>query len=272
MPRRSRARSNGLHPAVGSVPEASATTDTTEMPAAESVPEASGVTSTTETPAAESVPAPKRTPKRTSKRTPKPSGVNGTESTVTESGVPEPSVAAPREVIPVEAKIPVTLRPWSGGDLPLLGRLMGDPAMTVYLGGPESAKELRERHVRYCNIEPEHGAMYVILAGENEKVAGSVGYWETEAQEQMVWETGWSVLPEFQGLGVASKAAEMMIEQARTRRKHRTLHAYPLVENAASNGVCRKAGFTLQGEVVLEDWRATGKLLRYNDWCIDLFG
>jgi len=32
----------------------------------------------------------------------------------------------------------ISLRPWAEQDLPLLERLMGDPAMTEYLGGPET--------------------------------------------------------------------------------------------------------------------------------------
>jgi hypothetical protein len=31
----------------------------------------------------------------------------------------------------------VNIRPWSDGDLHLLERLLGDPAMNVHLGGPE---------------------------------------------------------------------------------------------------------------------------------------
>jgi RimJ/RimL family protein N-acetyltransferase len=178
---------------------------------------------------------------------------------------------APVQVAP---KIPVSLRPWYGGDLPLLGRLMGDPMMTTYIGGPESAKELRERHTRYSEIVPYKGAMFVILAGdgEDQKAAGSIGYWVIEWQGQYVWETGWSVLPEFQGMGVASQAAALVIKEARANGRHRTLHAFPSVENAASNGVCRKVGFTLQGEVDFEYYRVSGRSMRCNDWCLPLFG
>lgn len=305
MPRRSRARTNGTHPTIAdnsvtstteiravdstkSTTEASPVTSTTETPAAEPVQDASTgdvniadnpASSTSEMPAAGTVSeasaapgAPKRTPKRTSQRTskraPKPAVENGAES-----AAPEPSPAATPQVIAVEAKIPVTLRPWYGGDLPLLGRLMGDPAMTVHIGGPENAKELRERHVRYSNFSPYEGEMFVILAGDGEeqKAAGSIGYWVIEWQGQRVWETGWSVLREFQGMGVASKAAALMIQQARANGRHRTMHAFPSVENAASNGVCRKAGFTLQGEVDFEYYRVAGRSMRCNDWCIDLF-
>jgi len=43
----------------------------------------------------------------------------------------------------------VDLRLWSEADLPLLRPLLGDPEMTVFLGGPESEQKLSERHERY---------------------------------------------------------------------------------------------------------------------------
>ena len=36
----------------------------------------------------------------------------------------------------------VRLDPWGEGDLPLLRRILGDPAMTEHLGGPESEERL----------------------------------------------------------------------------------------------------------------------------------
>jgi RimJ/RimL family protein N-acetyltransferase len=56
---------------------------------------------------------------------------------------------------------------------------------------------------------------------------------------------GWNVLPPFQGRGIASRAVTMAAAQAAADGKHRYLHAYPSVDNPASNAVCRKAGFEL---------------------------
>ena len=41
-----------------------------------------------------------------------------------------------------EHAMSIQLRPWSEGDLPLLEKLMGDPEMTVFLGGSENAEQL----------------------------------------------------------------------------------------------------------------------------------
>lgn len=166
----------------------------------------------------------------------------------------------------------INIRPWSADDLPLLTRLMGDPDMTAYLGGPETPEQIRNRHERYCRIEDTgKGRMFVITVGTDETAAGSVGYWETEWGEQLVWETGWSVLPEFQGQGIATQGTAAVVEQARAERKHRFIHAFPSIENGASNAICRKVGFTLGKEVEFEDWKSPGNFLRFNDWYLDLF-
>jgi RimJ/RimL family protein N-acetyltransferase len=164
----------------------------------------------------------------------------------------------------------VDLRPWSESDLPLLERLLRDPMMTVHIGGPEPLEKIHARHAAYCQssrdgIEPQ----FVIVVGPSQSAAGWIGYWEREWQGQAVWETGWMVLPEFQGQGVATQAIKLLVERARTDGKHRFMHAYPSVDNAPSNAICRKAGFVVQGEVDFE--YPKGHFMRCNDWRLDLF-
>jgi RimJ/RimL family protein N-acetyltransferase len=164
----------------------------------------------------------------------------------------------------------VDIRPWSVDDLPLLERLRGDPAMTVHLGGPENPEKIRERHERYRRIcHSGTGCMFAIVFGPGRVAAGSVGYWEREWRGQQVWETGWSVLPEFQGQGVATRAAAAVVERARGEGKHRFVHAFPSVDNGPSNAICRTVGFTFQQEVDFEF--PPGNFMRCNDWRLDLF-
>jgi RimJ/RimL family protein N-acetyltransferase len=164
----------------------------------------------------------------------------------------------------------VSLRSWSEGDLWLGERLLGDPEMTKYLGGPETPEQIRARHERYCKIgETGKGRMFVILVGPEGSEAGSIGYWEREEEgDEQVWETGWSVLPEFQGRGIATLAIAEAMRKAREEGKHRFVHAYPSVDNAASNAICRKAGFTLAGEFEFE--YPPGNPIRCNDWYLEL--
>jgi RimJ/RimL family protein N-acetyltransferase len=160
------------------------------------------------------------------------------------------------------------LRAWSEGDLALLERLMGDPGMTEHLGGPESPEKIRDRHRRYLRGFGE-GGMFVIAVGREGSAAGSIGYWSRQWQGEQVWETGWSVLPEFQGRGIATEATTIIVERARTGGTHRSIHAFPSVDNAASNAICRRASFTLQGQYDFE--YPPGHMMRCNDWSLDLF-
>jgi RimJ/RimL family protein N-acetyltransferase len=154
----------------------------------------------------------------------------------------------------------VRLDPWGEGDLPLLRRLLGDPAMTAHLGGPESEEKLVTRQARYERVgEPGTGRMFKIVDAETGDAMGSVGYWEKDWRGAAVYETGWSVLPEFQGRGDA----------ARDERRHPYLHAFPSVENAPSNAICRKLRFELLGAHDFE--YPPGQWMRCNDWRLELF-
>lgn len=164
----------------------------------------------------------------------------------------------------------VDIRQWSEQDLGLLQRLMGDPEMMRYLGGPEPDEKIQARHERYVAIgDTGTGRMFVIVAGPECTPAGSVGYWERPVGDETVWETGWSVLLEFQGQGLATGGTALAIDWARDEDKHRYLHAYPSVENAASNAICRKLGFRFLEAQEFEYPPETPA--RCNDWQLDLF-
>jgi RimJ/RimL family protein N-acetyltransferase len=164
----------------------------------------------------------------------------------------------------------VRLEPWDAGDLPLLRRIMGDAAMTEHLGGPEPEEKIVERQGRYERIDGSGtGRMFKIVDEASGEPAGSVGYWEKGWRDETVYETGWSVLPEFQGRGIAAEATRQVIGAARAERRHRYLHAFPAVENAPSNAICRKLGFELLGAFDFEF--PPGHPMRCNDWRLDLF-
>jgi len=142
----------------------------------------------------------------------------------------------------------VALRAWTDGDLPLLRGLLGDPAMMTYLGGPESEEKLLARHQRYLDVDASGtGRVFVITFGAEQIPAGWVGYWESPFHGEPAWETGWSVLPEFQGRGIASAGAALALQVAAGERRHRFMYAFPAVDNAPSNGVCARLGFERLG-------------------------
>lgn len=168
-------------------------------------------------------------------------------------------------------QIDIDIRPWSDGDLPLLERLLGDPAMMEHLGGPETLEKIRERHGRYCRIGTTGSDLQFTIVIEPERTAaGWIGYRESEWRGQTVLETGWSVLPEFQGRGIATMAARLMVERLRAEgKKTRFVHVCTSIDNGPSNAICRKAGFALLGEADSE--YPKGHFMRCNEWCLDLF-
>ncbi|MEU8761119.1 GNAT family N-acetyltransferase [Streptomyces sp. NPDC048659] len=166
----------------------------------------------------------------------------------------------------------VRLEPWSDADFGLL-KAMNAPELMEHLGGPETDEQLAARQLRYelLSADPGRpGSMFRIVLLPEEVPAGAIGFWEHRegASEPPVYETGWTVLPGFQGRGVATAATLAVVERARAEGRFAHLHAYPSTENAPSNAVCRKAGFTLLAEREFE--YPPGRTMRCNDWRLEL--
>lgn len=160
----------------------------------------------------------------------------------------------------------LTLKRWSAQDLVLLRR--GNTVeMTRHLNGPETEAQVVERHKKYLRLWKEGEARTFSIV-EGEQALGSIAFWNSEWRGTPVFEAGWFVLPEAQGRGVASRALVLVIEEARTLTGERNLlTAFPAVANAPSNGVCRRAGFTLVGTKSAE---FRGGTLQLNEWILDL--
>jgi RimJ/RimL family protein N-acetyltransferase len=159
----------------------------------------------------------------------------------------------------------VRIEPWGVGDLWLLEKLLGDPAMMEHLGGPETREKIAERQARREKPDSKQFRIVDDVSGEG---VGWVGYWEREWRGEPVYEMGWAVLPAFQGRGIAGSATSQAIELVRSERSRRFVHAYPSVDNAPSNAICRKLGFELLGPCEFE--YPKGSLMLCNDWRLDL--
>ena len=159
----------------------------------------------------------------------------------------------------------VRLEPWGPADKPLLEQLVGDPAMMEHLGGPESAEKIADRQSRY--ELPDSGMFRIVDVASGQGV-GSVGFWDRDWRDREVYEVGWSVIPAFQGRGIAVAATAHVLALVRADGRHRFVHAFPAVDNPASNAICRKLGFTLLEECRFE--YPPGRWMRCNDWQLDL--
>jgi RimJ/RimL family protein N-acetyltransferase len=139
--------------------------------------------------------------------------------------------------------------------------------MMAHLGGPESDEAILARHERYlCEGDPQR--LFTVVLGREAAPVGWVGYWEARWRDEDVWECGWHVLPSHQRRGVATAAVALVLDLAKRERRHRYVHAFPSVDNAASNALCCRLGFVLLAEADVE--YPKGHSFRANDWRLDL--
>ncbi|KQS05518.1 MAG: GNAT family N-acetyltransferase [Microbacterium ginsengisoli] len=141
----------------------------------------------------------------------------------------------------------VSLTPWRDDHLPVL-IAANTPEMTVYLGGPETDDEVRARHAKYLRLTAAGEAWMFAIEREGTAIGG-IGFWPSDLDGAPVYEAGWHVLPPWQGNGYAGAALRALVKMAPTIAAPRSLIvAFPSIENDASNGVCRAAGFTALDE------------------------
>lgn len=98
--------------------------------------------------------------------------------------------------------------------------------------------------------------------------AGGIGFWPIDHDGDAGYETGWNVLPRWQGKGIARQALLTLISkiphEAPPRKR---LFAYPSIENEASNGLCRSVGFIDLGE---RNFPFRDTVLRTRAWAFQL--
>jgi RimJ/RimL family protein N-acetyltransferase len=169
-------------------------------------------------------------------------------------------------------RMDLRLEPWSDSALSLLRRI-NTPRMRHHVGGPESEEQLLARHGRYLAMpDTGRGCMFAVLLGD--EMVGSIYHHRREWRDEQVYETGWNVLPSHQGRGIAAAAGAALVavvrEEARRPGAPRALHAFPSVDNAPSNALCGRLGFTLRGACDFEYPAGSGTLMRSNDWRLDL--
>lgn len=161
------------------------------------------------------------------------------------------------------------IEPWGDGDLPLLKKTVGDPELMEHLGGPESDEKIADRQAKFARLAASGtGRMFKIVDVATSEAVGSVGYWDRSWRGDEVYEMGWFVVSGHHGRGIASMGTAQAIATARAEDRHRFVHAFPSVENAPSNAICRKMGFTLLEACEFE--YPPGSFMRCNDWQLDL--
>jgi RimJ/RimL family protein N-acetyltransferase len=155
----------------------------------------------------------------------------------------------------------VELLRYEDADFELAEALETDPVVMRELGGPIDLARVRETH-RLRVSDPWY---FKIVIPASDPPIGTIGIWEKELDGAMIFETGWMVLPAFQGRGIATAALDLLIQRAREEPRFESVHAFPPVTNAASNALCRRFAFSLLGE---RDFVYAGRTLRCNQWML----
>ncbi|MCB9134099.1 MAG: GNAT family N-acetyltransferase [Anaerolineales bacterium] len=147
-------------------------------------------------------------------------------------------------------------------------RLECAPELMRYIGGPRPEADVRAAHKRRLALmEKGVARMYKIVADASEEVLGTIGMWKIDWEGPQAWEMGWFVLPKHQGKGLATEAARLILSQAQGDPEVRFVHAYPAVENAASNAIARKIGMENLGAFDNEGFAG---VMRCYNWRIAL--
>lgn len=135
------------------------------------------------------------------------------------------------------------LVPWGEGDLEVLRRA-NSPELTRFLGGPESEDSLAARHAEYL---AGGDAVQMFRIEVDGRAAGYAGWWEQEHEGAPALEVGCVVEPAWQGRGVGAAALGEVVHRAIAAGGGRPIVGYGNVGNEASEALCRRVGFALEG-------------------------
>lgn len=155
---------------------------------------------------------------------------------------------------------------YTDADLDFSIAIETDPVVMAELGGPRPIEAIERVHPKRLITDPADGIWQKIVTDGGED-AGQIGVWRSEHDGAELWEVGWMLLAEFHGRGLGSEALAALLDRLRAQGTYGAVHAFPGITNGPSNGLCRKFGFELLGEVEA-DFR--GGPFRSNHWRLAL--
>ena len=141
----------------------------------------------------------------------------------------------------------VELVRYTDADRWLTEALETDPRVMAELGGAWSTDAIDGIHQRRLTAIAGGGWWETIRPGPGAAPVGAIGIWASSWEETPISEVGWMVMPEHQGHGYATAALAILLDRVRADGRWGPIHAFPGAANAASNALCRRAGFTLLG-------------------------
>lgn len=152
------------------------------------------------------------------------------------------------------------IRPYGETDLDLTVALETDPRVMAHLGGVSTLEEAERVH-RWRVEAPTRGDIFVAIVPDETPV-GVLGVWHSEIDGETVHELGAMLLPGHHARGLAAQAWEETLPLVRAAGITR-VDSYPGVDNAPSNAVLARIGFTRVGE---RDLDYEGRPIRCAHW------
>lgn len=107
----------------------------------------------------------------------------------------------------------------------------------------------------FYRYENDLGGMNVLIDKQTDRLVGQCGLLIQSVEKEQRLEIGYSILPEFWGLGYASEAAKKCKDYAFSKDYAESLISMVHVDNISSEKVARKNGMSL--ERMLDDYKGT---------------
>ena len=138
-------------------------------------------------------------------------------------------------------------RCWQNEDLPLAMKLWGDRKVSALLGGPFTPEQVRQRLQLEIERMDNLGIQYwPIFLLDGDRHAGCAGL-QPWGDEPRVYELGFHLRRDLWGQGLATEAAQAVIEYAFGSLSAEALMAGHHPRNRASRKVLLKLGFVYMG-------------------------
>ncbi len=135
-----------------------------------------------------------------------------------------------------------------------LVRMHLDPRMMETLGGLRSAEQSRGDLARMMAHWDEHGfGLYFVHGADDGRFLGRAGLKRVHVGGRDEVEVGYSIVAHAWGQGLATEAAQRLIEVAWQDLKLSELVSFTLPHNAASRRVMEKAGFAYERDGTYAD-------------------
>jgi RimJ/RimL family protein N-acetyltransferase len=120
-------------------------------------------------------------------------------------------------------------------DQALLEAIYCDPRMLVHLGDPMPREQVPAKLRSVVEgVQSGRDWYFVVMLDGSGQAAGAVCVWHSDFEGQPISEIGWTVLPDYQGQGLASRAVAAVLDKARVDKRWGTLHAFPATSNGPS--------------------------------------